>query len=577
MSKITQLKLVADFTPPPDPPEANAVLTLKDVSYSVNENDWLYFQINRTVRTDQVLDVDWSFQNVSMSIMSGTIRFNVGIAGFQQGIQALEVNTNELGTLTLSNPRYVSGPVSDPILGTPFQASVTIFDTASAPTEQELRDLGFLLPEDYGAIGNGVANDEPALNLAMKDSHDTSQTVCLQAGKIYQVEDTVRIGEWFCSTDSSSFPSVIGLGHGDNRPLIRLANGASNFGSSGSPRPVVCFRNFDCTVSSYYASDDAAKTWPSDPLGEFGKSANYFESSFENVRIDCGNNAGAFGLYMPLAQDTFASDIEIDCSNALGGWWGFPGRNDAATNIKIIGGVWQIRSGSRGSSPAGEGSAGTMITGLELVGDSRTTEPIRQTDFIPMTIVGFDITRTTSGPFVTTESNSKSINAVIMIDGIVRSAGGRVFNNASAKNCYLRNVYITGTDDLVQSGGLGSHSAVGTWKRINEYAYNEELTFSSSAGQYPNYSLINGNETGPGEHEPVVDIDASVSAPTANYIARHTINRWRFGDGPYVNIEDHGAVSGPALSANGAYDNGDNYDITTITRRPMHFQQYRLR
>jgi hypothetical protein len=554
---------------PEGEPTPVATIQLVQSSLSANEGEGFSFQIQRSLRTDQVVDVDWSFTNVSVSPLSGIARFQLGESVVQVNVVAQQVSASELGTLALTNPVRISGPAVDPVLGTPSNISVNIFDS-TAVTEQELRDFGYLLPEDYGALGNNSHDDTVAINLAIKAGHDSNRTVVFQAGKTYVVSNTIRIGEWFCGgvpeSNSSTFSSVVGLGRGVNRARIRLENGATNFGNANAPRPVVCARNFDCFGGTAYFPNTyyENESWPSDPLAGDAKSANMFETGIENLIIDCGNNDGAFGIYAPIAQDTFMADIEVDCSNAFGGIWGFPGRNSCTTNIKVIGGVWQIREVNRGNAPAGEGSAGVIIAGLELVGDSRTTTPIVNESFIPMTIVGFDITRTNSGSFVETQSDSKAIKAVVMIDGIVRSSGGRFFDNSNGKNCYLRNVYITGTNDVIQSGGMSAYNSVaGTWKRINEYAYNEPLTYNASAGRYPNYSLINGSITGPVEHEPVVDIDSNVAAPTVDYIARHTIDIWRLGDGPYVNIEDYGAVSGPEITANNAYGGPNNWDANT--------------
>jgi hypothetical protein len=94
-NKIVDLTLVADYTPPPDPPEANAKIYIQTENLSANEGEWLVFTLGRTVRTDQVIDVDFAFLNVSVQPPSGTVRFDIGIdAAGGPLITALEVDTH---------------------------------------------------------------------------------------------------------------------------------------------------------------------------------------------------------------------------------------------------------------------------------------------------------------------------------------------------------------------------------------------------------------------------------------------------------------------------------------------------
>jgi hypothetical protein len=132
MRKTVDLKLVADYTPEPDPPEANAEFSLEFSNYSVSENTQFSFKIIRTVRVDQVLDVDWAFVNVSVLPVSGTQRFQIGETEKTITVTSQEVVTDELGSLVLSNPVYISGPLSEPLLGTPSTAVVTVFDVSSS-------------------------------------------------------------------------------------------------------------------------------------------------------------------------------------------------------------------------------------------------------------------------------------------------------------------------------------------------------------------------------------------------------------------------------------------------------------
>jgi hypothetical protein len=144
--KTVNLKLVADYIPAPDPPEANAEIKLEYSSYTVSEGLVQQVKILRSIRTDQVTDVDWAAVNVSVLPVSGSARFAEGATEVIVSVTAQQVDTNEQGTFELSNPRTVSGPVSDPILISPSWAYFMVNDT-SVPGE-----ITYLSDFETGAI-----------------------------------------------------------------------------------------------------------------------------------------------------------------------------------------------------------------------------------------------------------------------------------------------------------------------------------------------------------------------------------------------------------------------------------------
>ena len=146
---------------------------------------------------------------------------------------------------------------------------------------------------------------------------------------------------------------------------------------------------------------------------------------------------------------------------------------------------------------------------------------------------------------------------VVFIDGIVRSGGGTFIDNAVGMSTYLRHVYITGTNDIIQSGSESTVTAAGTWKRVNEYAYTDQQSINASSRIYPCESLIDGSKSSTAE--PATDIDASVDAPTTDYIDRHIIEQPRIDDGPYVDIVvDHSATEGPSIEQGEIYAGGND-------------------
>ncbi len=406
------------------------------------------------------------------------------------------------------------------------------------PTTQELRDMGYLLVDDYGADPTGVSDSITAINNCIEDGRTQRRPVWFSAGATYRVTDTVRLGMW----DSGDTLNIHGGRLGGGRPTIVLDDGATGFGNSSDPRPVVCLRLFP---------DATDGDWPSDPLDETspytGQANIVFYFEWFNINITTGANAGAVGMYAPGAQRCAMADVHINATGGYRGLWGALGRNSPVANLKITGGVQPLRNDS--SSRSRESSAGSMIAGLEIVPEAATQVLIESDDPLPMVIVGFDIERSSSGNLVDVVSGSRTgYRSVVFIDGIFRSGGGTVVDNGGGKNIYLRNCYVTGTNDLVQSGSESTITAAGTWKRIDEYAYNDQSPDDISNGDYATESLIN-NVTSTAA-EPATNVTASVAAPTVDFIDRHTADFPMVDEGPVENILDHGATPNPDTFSN---------------------------
>ena len=146
MSRTKKLTLshTIEFTPPA---EAQAELNLDLSSYSVNEGESTSFNIVRSIRTDQVITVDWTIAGVSVTPLFGTATFNLGEATVNVPVTAGLVDVVENGSITISNPQYVSGPVSAPYLGVQAASSIRVIDSETSP-------LGF--PRMAGYIISGV-------------------------------------------------------------------------------------------------------------------------------------------------------------------------------------------------------------------------------------------------------------------------------------------------------------------------------------------------------------------------------------------------------------------------------------
>ena len=427
-------------------------------------------------------------------------------------------------------------------------------------TDQQLRDLGFLLVNDFTDVDPlGVGDSLGGINEAMQDGNSKDQPVWMSGDAIYRVTDAVRCTLW----DNSEQLVVRGGGGpttSQARPIIRLDDGAADFNDGGgNERPVVAWRQFNFRNGKGGAPFGDNPTDPMNNSGIYEGQANVlFDSVFEGIDIDCGDNTDAFGMYAPCAQRCYFGEIDIDCSNALGGWWGLGGRNSPVQNIKINGGVWQIRNDARGN----EATGGSCIAGLTLIGNSDTVTPIETDDFVPMTIVGFKITQTNDITIWVSASIGRTGYGVLtLVDGEITIGGSSVvFNNANGHTFYARNVYISGTDNIVQSGSEATVTAVGTTKLVKEYCYTDQTATDAANNKYKTNSLIAGVVAS--TPEPATDIDASVSAPSVDFVKRHSIDVPSIDSGPFINPIDEGAVSAPAgIFGKKLYQ--DNHDQTT--------------
>lgn len=462
----------------------------------------------------------------------------------------------------VKDARVSEGPPPLTVSGTPLisQMTSTGFVSNFQITDQELRDIGYLLVNDYddSVMGAGLGVDPTGvqdswagiqqcfLDASTKAGNSTkNRPVYMHADAVYRITDTIRANQ-YSATDAITV-------HGGSQgayPILKLDDGLTAFDDRLDPRPVWVLRAHH--KDSGTGGDLDWPNYPSDPLDNSGiyatKNGNLFGPEFMNIEIDCGDNPGAFGFYTPAAQRCFMANVRVRATNALGGMWNAMGGNSPVVNVELIGGEWGYFDEQLNP---GESPSGTLIVGLKIVGDARMTDAIIFAGFVPLTIVGFDITFPNSGRAIERGSmgyNTGASGTFVFIDGIFRMTGGaQILDNTGAhssggrRSQYFRNCYVTGTNNLIQSGDEAMVTSAGTWKRINEYSYCNQTSRDASKGWYETHNVIDGtiNRT----PEAVTDIDSGVAAPTVDYIARHTMTFPMPDSGPFENIEDHGAVS----------------------------------
>jgi hypothetical protein len=451
--------------------------------------------------------------------------------------------------------------------------------------------LGYLVVSHYGATPNDGLDDTAAIQTALDDAYDNDLVLFFPTGT-YQISDTLKCRRWRDSTGAGSNdcgnPTVTFApggpfarkgyrlagehGTGGVRPLIKLVPVNAAFDNKNAPKPMLMVRLYEASVAgNTYPANwtepadvmDVASGWIIDTAALFG-------CELRNIDFDCNDRDGAIGVAWPSAQRSVVESVKVVATGAHAGFYGLPGRHWGAINIEVVGGDYGIRSGYGvgGAVKSQLVVAGMMLTGVTLT--NQTIRAIDYSDFVPMVMVGFKVTKdfsvagaTSAAPlYVKENSTNTSNNTLTLMDGRIELTGGATNipaienlgdSSTTGKGLYVRNVYVQGT--TVQIKGPitpGSGLAAGTaasWNRIKEYVYNDlrggdgppvdpaPCTSATSYSSFKTESLIDGN---PGNMaEPVATSTAVVTndTPPPDLISRHL----PAGGFPYY----EGAVSGP--------------------------------
>lgn len=278
------------------------------------------------------------------------------------------------------------------------------------------------------------------------------------------------------------------------RPVIKLVpNLADSFGFNDpvlptgeaypvevvtGPKPLLEFRNWAIDKDVNDGSPEYARNSSGAllyPLRRIEKPDESYNQMLRGIVLDCSatptKNIGAVGLHFYGAQGCSIENVKIIATNAHTGLRGLPSAGAGVVNLEIIGGVYGIDTFNNGAIT--RGTASTVIAGLKLSG--QTGRSVRATGFAPLTIVGFEITPAANVPgFVLEVATNPSKSTVCLIDGKITVSGSApvAIDNSSGRNFYARNVYVTGTDNLVSRvSPAATLTATGAWKRIREYSY----------------------------------------------------------------------------------------------------------
>lgn len=525
--------------------------------YCYNENTGSWQQIGQfTISLSGTYLVGCDGTNAGVTDASPT---TVSVHDFSINIQGTN-NYTDTSVTGGNSYRYrvryadVEGNIS--AYSDPSLAAITGAEPDPGPApDVDYEALGYVVVANWPNIypDSPTQNSFAGLQAAIEYAYSQRRTLIWPSDVTYYVNDTLRYYKWRPWQSSINGPlNTVGREHisigsaAGARPKIKLMASAPLFDNASSPRPVVCFRTFKASNSS----GTSTTVLPSHPLlnppNYEDSTPDFFEDEFRQIDIDTSGHVGAIGLYMPTAQGATLAQSRIVATSSYCGLWGFPGRNGGCMDIEVEGG----RYGVSNRNWTGLGSmAGGNIAGLKLY--RQTESPFLLGDFVPLAVTGLEIIRTVAGPAVQMTENSNTANATLVLcDGKITMVSGVAIDNTVGKNLHVRNVYVSGTNDVIKSGAAATRTAAGTWKRINEYQSNDldgAASPSSGTSMLRAQAMINGTISR--VQEPVASISASVSVPPDDLVSRHIIRIHDIDDGdPFEMVDPAQAGGTNALS-----------------------------
>ena len=421
--------------------------------------------------------------------------------------------------------------------------------------------LGYLVVTHYEGVSNDGTGDSTAgIQQAIDDALANHLVVYFPVG-VYLVSDTLGCYKWLlwnaAKNKAWSGPEakweyshyLQGEEKDGRRPLIKLAKTASLFDNRATPRPIVKFGGF-------VADNENGGSIPGrdsfDPLAappNFHKDSTYsFYQQFRSIDIDCGGHPGAIGLSFSAAQYSAIINVRVNAHGAFIAFDGLPGRNMGAANIEAQGGEIGIRVGQ---------VAGATVVGAKLY--HQEIAAIEDNDFVPTVFVGIHIIKDSSpaiklGGAIYNEKKVTGCGAISFIDGIVEvNDMGTAIDNRVGSGLYLKNLYVKGTDTLLQSGSRKAIRGQGGASLIREYAYTQPFSGERTLMNYRTYNIIDGKQDE--EEEPVVRVEPVQVTPTdSDILSRHLWSALPTFDGAI-------AITDPPYSATGNDESDDTAAI----------------
>ena len=354
----------------------------------------------------------------------------------------------------------------------------------TAEQNKQFHRDGIVRVDWYGAVRDGVANDWPAINQAVRDAHDyEAGAVYLGSGGILGIDRSANLmrvnnGTADCTTGGSDHNhTVVVYGDKNNKPRLKLLGTTHvDFSNASAPREVV-------RLWSASGEDPATCTAgePVDVNGEtlYDINKNAFRQELRWVEIDTSGYAGAIGLKAPAAQNSYIVGVDIIADGSYACFDEVPGR---------LGGVWDSTCSGDGAQ---FGYSPSSASNSQAFYDARFTGPFQQAAFevdsrTPSTLAGIYVEQDVSiapvvrgkpgGSTLASSSGSWDIQDMeIVLTGASAASGAEVFlnNDRGGRSWSIERVYISGAGvgrPIITSGGVTDNftSAV---QSIDRYVY----------------------------------------------------------------------------------------------------------
>lgn len=407
---------------------------------------------------------------------------------------------------------------------------------ASAPVEK----TGMKNFADWNADNTGKSDVTDKLQQAIDWCIANDKTLYIPPGK-YLVSNTLHGSsqpEKECG-DHSGKGSLNIYGDAFNRPVIVLANEAPNFNSAdiSMAKPIL----------------EIVKIVPS--TGKEREACSFY-ATIRNLNFDLGSgNEGAAAIRFPAAQDTDLSNIKIYANDTFAaGLIGIPGRNSPTVNIEIIGGKYGVYLTN---------SLGANIFGIKCANQS--VAALRLSVWRGMHISGLEVSGC-QGHAVITEGQSSPYQGNLVITDAKIELKNPEFAafNMTDRALVLHNVFVRGTNKIVQSVTENWAVEAPNWTKINTFSYTPATISGATA-----YNLINGQKE---IAKPIKDFGYTNVAPD-NFILKTIPGQLlAFNHPQAVSVTDFGAVPDDGADDLPAFQKAiDQYPIVFVPAGKYHF------
>ncbi len=433
--------------------------------------------------------------------------------------------------------------------------------------------LGYLHCELYPGVNNAgggsATTNTTQINICLQDAFNNNLAAWFPCGT-YNINGMLFVYEWNnwqTSNNQMQTPdqrSVVIRGSrvGCTKPVIKLAASSSGFTDSANPRPMLHIRGFDSDNANAVANAQPSE-WDETPANMTGTGRHLFEDFINNIEFDTNANAGAICLSWGTGQMSAVEDVKCTATSSWGGIYSIPGQGGYMVNFEVIGGQHCIVSGELYGLKL-KLATGSMVIGAKCTGQTGIAIDIE--DQSPTIFTGLEITKSATGTPFAARGPMMIQDAKVTLSG--SAANILVFDNPSGWSFYLRNVYVSGSTNLVKNKTDATFTGSGTWVRLQEYMYvnqfakdgNSDPTFfpsyTSGNFQFEERTYINGALAQ--NKLPVSQKVDNSPAPPNDLITRHA---WTtiptFEDGPFENPDDYGDCNA-TLVATGRNTNSES-------------------